>query len=374
MTASPTTRRNVPFNVLKPGVDAIRAELDAAIARVLDSGWFLQGPELAAFEHDFAAYHSPDMHAVGVASGTDAITLALRAVGVQPGDEVLVPANAGVPPVAATVAAGAVPVFCDVDPRTHGLDPTDVGRRITPRSRAVLVVHLYGQPAQVEALTQLASMKEVLLVEDCAQAHGATINGQKVGTFGDAAAFSFYPTKNLGALGDGGAVLTRDPHAAETARRLRVYGWRERYVSQEHSTVSRLGELQAALLSVKLRHLDAWNAGRRSLAQRYRSRLDGIVALLPPDGVFHLFVIRTSHRDTLRDFLRERGVASDVHYPLPTHLQTPYAHYGAGAGSLPITESLAQEVLSLPLYPELSDDDVEYVAGQVCAFVAQHGA
>jgi dTDP-4-amino-4,6-dideoxygalactose transaminase len=367
MTAGPATRRNVPFNVLKPGVDAIRAELDAAIARVLDSGWFLQGPELAAFEHDFAAYHSPDMRAVGVGSGTDAITIALRTVGVQAGDEVLVPANAGVPPVAAVVAAGAVPVFCEVDARTHGLDPASVQEHSSSRARAVLVVHLYGQPAAIP-------QTPLKVVEDCAQAHGATINGQKVGTFGDAAAFSFYPTKNLGALGDGGAVLTRDPRAAETARRLRVYGWRERYVSQEHSTVSRLGELQAALLSVKLRHLDAWNARRRSLAHRYRERLSGMVELLPPDGVFHLFVIRSSHRDTLRDFLGERGIATDVHYPLPTHLQTPYAHHGGGAGSLPITESLAQQVLSLPLYPELSDDDVEYVAGQVCAFVAQYGA
>ncbi len=377
MTATPTARRSVPFNVLKTGVDAIRPDLEAAIARVLDSGWFLMGPELAAFERDFAAHHSSDMHAVGVGSGTDAITIALRAVGVQPRDEVLVPANAGVPPVAAVVAAGSVPVFCEVDPRTHGLDPAAVRDHLSSHSsyvRAVLVIHLYGQPARVDELLSLTYARGVKLVEDCAQAHGATVLGQKVGTFGDAAAFSFYPTKNLGALGDGGAVLTRDPQTAETARRLRIYGWRERYVSQEHSTVSRLGELQAALLSVKLGHLEEWNARRRLLAQRYQSRLDGIVELLPSDGVFHLFVIRTSRRDALRDFLRARGVATDVHYPLPAHLQAPYAHYGAGAGSLPITESLAQEVLSLPLYPELSVDDVDYVAGQVGAFFAQHGA
>jgi dTDP-4-amino-4,6-dideoxygalactose transaminase len=374
MTSSLTTQHSVPFNQLKPGVESIRPELDAAIARVLDSGRFLMGPELEAFERDFAEYHGADMHAVGVGSGTDAITIALRALGIQPGDEVLVPANAGVPPVAATVAAGATLVFCEVDPHTHALDPAEIDRCLSPRARAVLVVHLYGQPASIEALMQRARAKRLWVVEDCAQAHGATVDGRKVGAFGDAAAFSFYPTKNLGALGDGGAVLTMSSEAAERAKRLRMYGWRERYVSEEHSTVSRLGELQAALLCAKLPHLDAWNARRRALAQRYRDRLPSSVQLLPPDGVFHLFVIRTRHRDALQAFLRERGVGSDVHYPLPTHLQTPYAHYGQGPGSLPITEQLAKEVLSLPMYPELSDADVDYVADQVCAFSAKHGA
>jgi dTDP-3-amino-3,4,6-trideoxy-alpha-D-glucose transaminase len=382
MTSSPAAQRSVPFNQLKPGVDAVRAELDAAIARVLDSGRFLIGPELERFEHDFAAYHSPEVHAAGVGSGTDAITIALRALGIQPGDEVLVPANAGVPPVAATVAAGGVPVFCEVDPRTHGLDPgvlrdlvsSGSSSRETLGPRAVLVVHLYGQPARIDTLAQIAHARGLKVVEDCAQAHGATLNGRKVGTFGDAAAFSFYPTKNLGALGDGGTVLSRDPAVAERAKRLRMYGWRERYRSEEHSTVSRLSELQAALLGVKLRHLNRWNAARRRVAQRYRARLEGVVELLPPDGVFHLFVIRIAQRDALQAFLRERGVGTDVHYPLPAHLQVPYARYGRGAGSLPITEQLAQEVLSLPMYPELSDDDVDYVAEQVRAFAARYGA
>jgi dTDP-4-amino-4,6-dideoxygalactose transaminase len=376
MTAGQAARRGVPFNVLKPGVDAIRPELDAAIARVLDSGRFLLGPELTAFERDFAAYHGPELQAVGVACGTDAITIALRAVGLQPGDEVLLPANAGIPPVAATVAAGGVPVFCEVDPRTHGLDLTAVEQHLaleSSRVRAVLAVHLYGQPAEIEALARLAHSQGVLLVEDCAQAHGASVGGRKVGTFGDAAAFSFYPTKNLGALGDGGAVLTRQPEVAERARRLRMYGWRERYISEEHSTVSRLGELQAALLSVKLCHLDAWNARRRVLAERYRARLNGAVELLPGDGVFHLFVVRSRWRDALLAYLRERGVGVDVHYPMPAHLQAPYARCGGGPGSLPVTEQLAREVLSLPLYPELSADDLDYVAEQVRGFVAQHG-
>ena len=381
MTSSPAAQRSVPFNQLKPGVDAVRAELDAAIARVLDSGRFLMGPELERFEHAFAAYNSPEVHAAGVGSGTDAITIALRALGMQPGDEVLVPANAGVPPVAATVAAGCVPVFCEVDPRTHALDPgalqdhvSSGSSRRTSGARAVLVVHLYGQPAQIDTLAQIAHAGGLKVVEDCAQAHGATLNGRKVGTFGDAAAFSFYPTKNLGALGDGGAVLSRDPAVAERAKRLRIYGWRERYRSEEHSTVSRLSELQAALLGVKLRHLDRWNAARRRIAQRYRARLDGVVEQLLPDGVFHLFVIRIAQRDALRTFLRERGVGTDVHYPLPAHLQVPYARYGRGFGSLPITEQLAHDVLSLPMYPELRDDDVDYVAEQVRTFAARHGA
>jgi len=380
MTSSPAAQRSVPFNQLKPGVDAVRAELDAAIARVLDSGRFLMGPELERFEHAFAAYHSPEVRAAGVGSGTDAITIALRALGMQPGDEVLVPANAGVPPVAATVAAGCVPVFCEVDPRTHALDPGALQDLVssppqaTLRPRAVLVVHLYGQPAQIDTLAQIAHATGLKVVEDCAQAHGATLSSRKVGTFGDAAAFSFYPTKNLGALGDGGAVLSRDPAVAERAKRLRMYGWRERYRSEEHGTVSRLSELQAALLGVKLRHLDRWNAARRRVAQRYRARLEGVVELLPPEGVFHLFVIRSAQRDALKAFLRERGVGTDVHYPLPAHLQVPYARYGRGSGSLPITEQLAHDVLSLPMYPELSDDDVDYVAEQVRAFAARHGA
>lgn len=359
-----TVSTRVPFNILKPGVDAIRAELDAAIARVLDSGWFLMGPELQRFERDFAAYHGSDQSAVGVGSGTDAIRIGLQALGVRPGDEVLVPANAGVPPVAATVAAGAVPVFCDVDARTHGLAPDQVANKRTERTRAVLVVHLYGQPAPVAAIREAAAGLKVL--EDCAQAHGATVNGQRVGTFGDAAAFSFYPTKNLGALGDGGAVLSAQPDVAERARLLRMYGWRQRYVSEQHSTVSRLDEIQAALLSAKLPHLDAWNATRRRLAERYCARLQGVVPLLPLEGVFHLFVIRSRRRDALRTYLSERGVGSDVHYPLPVHLQAPYARYARGP--LPETERLAHEVVSLPLYPELAEHDVDYVAAQVLAF------
>jgi dTDP-4-amino-4,6-dideoxygalactose transaminase len=355
-------------------VQAIRAGLDTAIARVLDRGWFLMGPEVPAFEEQFAAYHGADLQAVGVGSGTDALKIGLLALGIQPGDEVLVVSNAGVPPVAALVATGARPVFCDVDPLTHAMDPAEIDRRTGPRTRAVLVVHLYGHPAPMPAIADRARAHGLKVLEDCAQAHGARLSGHMVGTFGDAAAFSFYPTKNLGALGDAGAVLTRDPAIADQARLLRMYGWRQRYISDLHSTVSRLDEIQAALLSVKLAHLDDWNAARQRLAGRYRAGLRGLVELPPADGVFHLFVVRSSKRDALRAFLAERGVGADVHYPLPAHLQSPYASYGGGPGSLPQTERLAQEVLSLPIYPELSDEDADYVVSQVRAYSASYGA
>jgi dTDP-4-amino-4,6-dideoxygalactose transaminase len=359
MTVAP--RRQVAFNVLAPGVQAIRGELDAAIARVLDRGWFLMGPELQAFEEKFAAYHGPALQAVGVGSGTDALRIGLQALGIQSGDEVLVVANAGVPPVAAVVAAGGRPVFCDVDPRTHALDPDEIERRVTQRTRAVLVVHLYGHAAPMDRIVAIAHTHGLKVLEDCAQAHGARYAGRLVGTFGDAAAFSFYPTKNLGALGDAGAILSADPAVVEQATLLRMYGWRQQYMSELHSTVSRLDELQAALLTTKLAHLDDWNATRKHLAARYRSGLYGLVELPPEEGVFHLFVVRSQQRDAVRDHLAEHGVRTGVHYPLPVHLQPPYAEYGEGADSLPVTERVADEVLSLPIYPELSEEDVGYV-------------
>jgi dTDP-4-amino-4,6-dideoxygalactose transaminase len=326
------------------------------------------GPELQNFERDFAAYHGPGFDAVGVGSGTDALRIGLEALGIRPGDDVLVTANAGVPPVAALVAAGARPVFCDVDPITHTLDPDEIARRVTPQTAAVMVVHLYGHPAPMETIVEQAHKHGLKVLEDCAQAHGARIVDRLVGTYGDAAAFSFYPTKNLGALGDAGAVLTAEPHVAEQARLLRMYGWRQRYVSEVHSTVSRLDEIQAAVLSVKLAHLDEWNATRRRLAARYRDGLRGLVELPPEDGVFHLFVVRTPHRDALKAYLAEQGVGTDIHYPLPVHLQAPFAAYAGGA--LPNTERLANEILSLPIYPELSDEDVDYV----CEVLRTHGA
>jgi dTDP-4-amino-4,6-dideoxygalactose transaminase len=374
MSIAAAGRRNVPINALAPGVQAIRGELDAAIARVLDRGWFVMGPEVPAFEQQFAAYHGPDLHAVGVGSGTDALSIGLLALGIQAGDDGLVVANAGIPPVAALVATGARPVFCDVDPASHTLDPAEIDRRVTPRTTAVLVVHLFGQPAAMHEIVERAHAHGLKVLEDCAQAHGAAYDGRVVGTLGDAAAFSFFPTKNLGALGDAGALLAADAAVADRARLLRMYGWRQRYTSEVHSTVSRLDELQAAVLATKLPHLAAWNATRRHLAARYAAGLNGLVELPPSDGVFHLFVIRTPRRDALRAFLAERGIGTDVHYPIPAHLQAPYAAYASGLGALPDTERLAGEILSLPIYPELAEADVDYVVEQVGAFSASHGA
>lgn len=361
--------RAVPFNVLAPGVAAMRGALDAAIARVLERGWFLMGPELEAFERQFAAYHGPDLRTVGVGSGTDALKIGLQALGVAAGDDVLVVANAGVPPVAAVVACGARPVFCDVDPGTHALDPAEIDRRVTARARAILVVHLFGHPAPMPAILDRARAHGLKVLEDCAQAHGARIGGRLVGTWGDAAAFSFYPTKNLGALGDAGAVLTADERVFERARLLRMYGWRERYVSELHSTVSRLDELQAACLLTKLPHLDAWNATRQRLAERYRGGLPPGVTPPPREGVFHLFVVRSPDRDALKKHLAAHSVATDIHYRWPVHLQAPFAAFGGGAGSLPHTERLSEEILSLPLYPQLAEDDVDYV----CQVLAARG-
>jgi dTDP-4-amino-4,6-dideoxygalactose transaminase len=238
---------------------------------------------------------------------------------------------------------------------------------VTPRTRAILVVHLYGHPAPMDEIVQRAHARGLKVLEDCAQAHGARLHGQAVGTFGDAAAFSFYPTKNMGALGDAGALLTRDAQVAERARLLRMYGWRSKYHSELHATVSRMDELQAAVLSVKLRHLDKWNARRREIAQRYRQGLQDSVGLPPAEGVFHLFVVQTPRREALRAALAASGVGTDVHYPMPAHRQTPYAV----DVRLPVTEQLAQRVLSLPIYPELSDADVDYV---VEVIRAGHGA
>jgi len=241
---------------------------------------------------------------------------------------------------------------------------------VTSRTRAVVVVHLYGHPAPMQPIVERARAHGLKVLEDCAQAHGARLAGRVVGTFGDAAAFSFYPTKNLGALGDAGALLTADARVADQARLLRMYGWRKRYLSDMHSTVSRMDELQAALLLAKLAHLEDWNVARRRLASRYRSQLRDVVQLPPEEGVFHLFVVRSRERDALKAFLAERGVGTDVHYPLPVHLQAPYAEYGDGPGSLPATERLASEILSLPIYPELAADDVDYV----CQIMRTHGA
>jgi dTDP-3-amino-3,4,6-trideoxy-alpha-D-glucose transaminase len=341
---------SVPFLDLSRRVAALRPELDAAIAAVLDGGRFVLGEQVERFEAEFAAYCGAG-HAVGVASGTDAIALALRAVGVEPGDEVVLPANTCAPTAAGVEAAGAVPVLADVDPQTWTLSAETAAAAVGPRTRAIVPVHLYGLCADVDALRGLG----LPIVEDAAQAHGAELRGRRAGTLGDAAAFSFYPTKNLGALGDGGAVVTTNAEVAERVRALRTYGERERYRSEEPGWNSRLDELQAALLRVQLPHLEAWTERRRAIAARYGGE--------ESDGfrhARHLYVVRRPDRDAFRARLLERGVETLVHYPRAIHEQPAYARLGRAG--LDESERHVRECVSLPLYPELRDDEVEAVA------------
>jgi dTDP-4-amino-4,6-dideoxygalactose transaminase len=363
----------IPFNDLKPGIAGLREELDLAIAEVLDSGWAILGPQVKAFETEFAAYCGA-AEAVGVANGTDAIVLGLMALGIEPGDEVITTGNAGVPPVAAIELARATPVLVDIDPATHTLDPDKLRSAITSKTRAVVVVHLYGQPASMEPILSVAREHGLRVLEDCAQAHGAMYRDQRCGSLGDAAAFSFYPTKNLGAIGDGGAIVTSQSDVANRARLLRQYGWERQYHSIMPGTNSRLDELQAALLRVKLRHLDASNAARKAVADRYTSALTDLRPIAHQadrDSVYHLYVVQSAKRDALRSWLDERQIGSAIHYPEPVHHQPAYTNIRVGPGGLEHTERAAREVLSLPLFPELDDDSIDRVIAACQEFTAQ---
>ncbi|MCA9978291.1 MAG: DegT/DnrJ/EryC1/StrS family aminotransferase, partial [Anaerolineales bacterium] len=311
--------------------------------------------------------------AVGVASGTDAILLGLRALGVGPGDEVITVAHTAVATIAAIELAGATPVFVDIEPDTYTLDPALLAAAITPRSKAIIPVHLYGHPADLDPILALARQHKLYVLEDCAQAHGTRYHGKIVGSFGDAAAFSFYPTKNLGALGDGGAVVTRHDEVAERLLALRQYGWKQRYISETTGYNSRLDELQAALLRVKLAYLDGMNAARRRLANQYAQALAALPLTLPAERpfarhVYHLYVIQTEQRDALRTHLQAQGIGTAIHYPQPVHHQPAYNHLGHGANSLPITENCAARILSLPMYPTMPEAHVAQVANAIKAF------
>jgi len=354
-----------PYFDYRPELRRLRAELDAAWARVLDSGQLVLGPEVEAFERELAGWLGA-AHAVGTNSGTDALILALRALGIGPGDEVLTVANAGVPPVAAVRAVGAVPRFVDVDPRGLLLDPARLEAAWTPRVRCVLPVHLYGAPAPLEAILAFARARGLRVVEDCAQAHGTTYRGRAVGTFGDVGCFSFYPTKNLGAYGDGGACVTGDDGLAQALRMLRMYGFRGDRHAHVEGVNSRLDELQAALLRVKLRHLDAAVRERRALAARYRRAL-GESPYAPAEGPAegeaapHLFVVRARDRARAQAALARAEIGCAVHYPEPVHCMEAYRFLGVARGALPVTERACDEVLSLPLYVGLAEEEVDRV-------------
>jgi len=346
---------------------AHRTEIDGAIQHVLESGWYVLGREVESFEREFAAYIGAH-HAVGVGSGTDALELALRASGVGPNDLVFTVSHTAVATVAAIERTGALPVLVDIDPVTFTMDPNSLadvlGRSHRGRPKAIVPVHLYGQPADMPAIVELARHHNLRVIEDCAQSHGAALAGRMTGSWGDLAAFSFYPTKNLGALGDGGMVVTNDAACAESVRLLRQYGWRERYVSDFPGLNSRLDELQAAILSVKLRHLEEENQKRHAVAELYDNMLANTSLVLPtatPDRkhVYHQYVVRTPHRDFLRKSLVEKGVGTAIHYPVPVHRQPAYQGRLPCAVSMARTEMAAREVLSLPMYPQLTVAQLE---------------
>lgn len=363
----------IPFLDLAAEAAATREAVQAAIDRVLTRGWFVLGPEVQAFEGEFAAYVQAQ-HAVGVASGTDALHLALWACDIRPGDEVITVPNTAVATVAAIELAGARPVFADIDPVTMNMDPASAERAITARTKALLPVHLYGQTADLSPLLELARRHHLRLIEDACQAHGALYRGRKVGAQGDIGCFSFYPTKNLGGYGDGGMVVTNDAGLAERLRLLRAYGWTERDRSVTRGTNSRLDELQAAILRVKLPLLDGWLDTRRALADRYSAALTGLPGLTPPAEApygrhaYHLYVARTLRRDALRGYMAERGIGTLVHYPTPIYLQPAYADLGLAPGACPVAEQAAGEILSLPLHPHLTTQQVDVVAEAIAAF------
>lgn len=360
------------FNDLRSCYLSLKAEVDSAVSEVLESGWYILGKQTAAFELEFAEFCKVP-GCVGVASGTDAIALSLRACGVKQGDEVVTVAHTAVATVAAIRLVGATPVLVDIDPDTYTLNPEMLEAVITPATKAIVVVHIYGHPAEIFSIKEIAHRHGLWLIEDCAQAHGAILNGSPVGSFGDLASFSFYPTKNLGCLGDGGAVVGSNRNLLEKVRLLREYGWPsgKRYVSQIEGVNSRLDELQAAVLRTKLRHLNEQNEMRRSLARLYDQFLPASV-VRPSEKpgckhVYHLYVVRVHGRDSLREVLRANGVETGIHYPVPVHQQPAYQNGSVRCGELVVTEQYATEILSLPMYYTLTPTQVKYICEIITA-------
>lgn len=362
----------VKFGDLAREYERYGVEIDRAISRVLRSGWFILGPEMEAFEQEFADYLGI-ANCVGVASGTEALALALLACGVGPGDSVITVAHTAVPTASAVTMIGAQPVFVDVQPDTGLMDVSQVEAAITPQTRAIIPVHLYGHCVDMEPLLQIAAENGVPVIEDAAQAHGALYKGQKAGTMGTAGCFSFYPSKNLGCYGDGGAITTADRALAEELVMLRNYGQRARYYHEILGFNCRLDEIQAAILGVKLGYLDQWNNRRREIGQLYNESLGHLPLRLPAERpgnkhVYHLYVIQTTKRDALQASLTKLGIQSLIHYPVPVHLQKAYRYLGYEPGSLPETEKLAHEILSLPIHPHMHDDEVDTVIKAVKEF------
>jgi dTDP-4-amino-4,6-dideoxygalactose transaminase len=364
----------IPILELKTQYAEIRQEVERAVCEALARTQYILGPEVLAFEQEFAQWNQIE-YGIGCASGTDALELALRACGVVCGDEVLAPSFTFMATAGAISSVGATPVFCEIDAATFNLDPAQLEKKITPRTRAIVVVHLYGQAADMDAILEIGRKHNLKIIEDCAQATGAEYHGKKVGTMGDAGCFSFFPSKNLGGAGDGGMVLTRSAEIDERVRCLRGHGSRRKYYHDELGTNSRLDELQAAVLRVKLKHLNRWNEQRRAVAAAYSERLGALVTPPPVRAgclpVYHQYTVRSSRRDELMNWLNQNGVGAIIYYPCSLHLQQVYAHLNYKMGDLPVTEKAQAEVLSLPMYPELTPAQIDQVVQVVERFHSQ---
>ena len=363
----------IPFCDPSASYKAHKLEIDQAIQRVLDSGWFVLGKEVENFEKEFAAFHGENIHAVGVANGTDAIALCLRSLGLGRNDQIITTSHTAVATVAGIEQAGCTPVFADIAPNTRCIDPKSIRERVGSNTRAIMPVHIYGQPAVMPNILEIAQTHNLAVVEDCSQAHGAEIDGQKVGTFADISAYSCYPTKNLGGTGDGGVILCRSKEFAEKIKSLRQYGWNEDRESLTNGFNSRLDELQAAILRVKLKHLADDNAKRRAIAQRYNTAFKDLPLTLPALKetelhAMHLYVIECERRDELISYLRGKGVGASLHYPLAVHQHTAYKGRIHGHEDLHVTEQFYKRHLTLPLYPELPDHLTEMIVSEVHNF------
>ena len=355
----------IPFGDLKRQYQILRETIDAATREVYESGWFVLGKQVQNFEVEFAKYCGVK-YGVGVGSGTEALHLALLACGIQNGDEVITVANTCVPTISAISFTGAVPVFVDIDEKTFTINPDLIEERITAKTKAIVPVHLYGQCADMDAILAIANKYNLEVIEDCAQAHGAMYKSHMAGTLGNAGAFSFYPSKNLGAFGDGGLVLTNDELLAQKVTKLRNYGQEKRYYHSIKGFNSRLDELQAAILTAKLLYLDGWNQRRREIANRYNDSFAFIGIKCPLEAsdrfhVYHLYVLRVPQREKFQKLLAEAGIATMIHYPVPVHLQESYPELSNQSHYLSITEKFAHQIVSLPIYPELTDDEINYI-------------
>ncbi len=345
-----------------------RDDINSAIQRVLDSGWYVLGEEVTRFEKEFAQFNTVS-HAVGVGSGTEALHIALRALDIGQGDEVITTAHTAVATASAIDLAGAKPIFVDIEPDFFTIDPDLIEDAITPKTKAIIPVHIYGQPCNMDAIMEIANKNNFKVIEDCAQTHGAEYNGKRVGSIGDVGCFSFYPTKNLGAIGDGGALVTNDDQLVEKIKLLREYGWKERYISSAEGWNSRLDEMQAAILRVKLKNLNKDNNLRRRHSKKYNELLKDLPLELPKtrsnsSHVFHLFVIKIEQRNKLRDYLQKNGVNTTIQYPVPVHKQK-YFQKMCSEKSLPVTEQVAKNILSIPMYPELEEKEINKVSNKL---------